>query len=268
MQESIIDITRSTLDPAVFEGDPPVLRERVRAYILKQAKPYEQYGNVESVNIDGSILSRQWHNATDIDITLVMRSDTEEDLEDAQSDGYATQIDPFILPGTGHPVTYYVESAERYNLNKYDGVYDVINNGWLKGPYDLSVDVLEYWDEFLLMTEDFDNLISKLKRSLIDYEVYELVTDIDTQIVDEKLVQINEVLNDLLLKQSEVIQLRKNAFEGGVSGNLSKGNVIFKLLQKYRYLDLLWGLYARIERWGRVETPQQVKDVYDFLASY
>ena len=274
LAESVIDITRKTLDPSVFDdsGGQYVLSTSTREFIRQEAAKFSVYGEVENAFIVGSILSFQWSRVCDIDINVVIEPHNEEAYEKARQKAIDA-TDKLILPGTDHPVNFYVVMSDNDNLEKADGVYDVASNAWVKGPYSFSVDVNQYMDEFRDIVHGIDVDRGELYRDLIDYARLRKFTKGDLegigQLVREKTDEINDDVRSLASEYETIHGKRIAGFQGELtseqlrdyaSRNMLPANVIYKLLERYHYSKLL----AEIKRFlrdagGQIDEPDEIQ---------
>ena len=73
-KESIIDIPRSTFAKPVFDKadtDNPVLKPAVRQQLLDGIKQFERFGKIVNHTLIGSILTKQYRDDADLDITIL-----------------------------------------------------------------------------------------------------------------------------------------------------------------------------------------------------
>lgn len=196
-----------------------------------------------------------------------------------------------FIPATNHPLdTYFysTEEASAMNLLKYDSLYSITKDMWLKEPKRLPKGLST---EYVLQQakEKADNFIIKLdedilntKRDSIDFAL--LIDYIKTLSYDEvkefakQLRKMYETIDfDLaqLVKDRDIIKkMRQEAFSGTdlkselaqlmQSFNYSDGNIVFKLLQRYGYMRILTEIHDLYTRRGL--TTDNVKDFIDILS--
>ena len=77
-----------------------------------------------------------------------------------------------LIPGTQHPINYYIiTDKETYdNQNKKaDAVYDIEGNKFIKRPDDFEFNVDDYLADFNKKVQELDVIKGELKRDIIDY---------------------------------------------------------------------------------------------------
>ena len=155
IKESIIDIPRRTYAPGVFDDadtDNPKLKQKVLDIIKKDLKTFEKFGPVVSVKLIGSILGKRYRNDADLDIDVLIDLPPEDretiGLEARKS---VSLINGRNIPGTKHPINYYVQSDPAVNdahLETADGIFDVFKQKMEKRPKDHKFDPNVYQAEF------------------------------------------------------------------------------------------------------------------------
>src|SRR5690606_22234258 len=150
-------------------------------------------------------------------------------------------------PNTKHPIQIYLHPGN-FNKDNADGIYD-LDKGWIKGPYDLKVDIKKYLDDFNNIVSDLDETTGELKRNIIDYKILDSLPKSEMSKIkselQNKLYEINANIYELLDQRNDVRQARKEAFSSEMtpaeikeygSKNALPDNVIFKLLERYHYI--------------------------------
>lgn len=280
LAESMIDWTRSSLDMRVFDrvGGKYLMKPDIVSFVKHIVRQIDQ--DIVTVNdyfIKGSILSFQWLKNTDFDILIEIDDVSEGEwrrIQDEIDDRFTIDV-----PGTEHPLQIYAHRGN-YDLRNADGVYHLKGDrgGWIKGPYDVRVNIDEYMDKFTKIVASIDTSTGKLKRDLIDYEImkdlpvseiYGLESEIKSKIED-----IDEHVRELVAQYKHVKDLRHKAFDRDMSSeeiakygrkNALPDNVIHKLLERYYYLTWMRELDHMIDGGEAIDTESEVQSVRDAL---
>jgi predicted nucleotidyltransferase len=259
IKESIIDIPRRTYAPGVFDNadtDNPKLKQKVLDIIKKDLKTFEKFGPVVSVKLIGSILGKRYRNDADLDIDVLIDLPPEDretiGLEARKS---VSLINGRNIPGTKHPINYYVQSDPAVNdahLETADGIFDVFNQKFDKRPKDHKFDPKVYQAEFEKKVSEIDVVKGELKRDIVDYEELKELSPKDIEglqkKISEKLKEIEDAIEKFSKMGDELMQARRDLFNRpmtpeeikkyGVAHKLPK-NVIFKYLEKYHYITFM-----------------------------
>jgi hypothetical protein len=250
--ESSIDFVRKTYAPTVFadyESDSPVLRDKIRQQIHSHILLIEEIATVKKYFIKGSILTKQYNDQADIDIFVQIKG-TGTQLE-GKIEEIWKKIDGIYAKDTTHPLQYYITTLD-YDLNKTEAAYDVKNNKFLSmsGPKELEFS--KYADELKSKLTRLDITTGELKRDIIDYRLLQAIppdqVDGIEQKMEQKLDEVEYDINVLINAYGEIKNARNDAF--GVEMTPEQlvqygrkthmpGNVIFKFIERYHYLDLL-----------------------------
>jgi len=271
--ESVIDSTRKTLDPLVFDkqGGTYAMRPDVLTFLQDVVdRISKRIVNVNDVFVKGSILSFQWLDNTDIDLLLEVDQISEEDrrrVQDEIDENFSIDV-----PGTEHPLQIYVNPG-KYDVNNADGIYKLDHVGWVKGPYNIRVDIDNYIDKFNKMVGSIDLASGELKRNIIDYNILKNLPRDEIEGLNEKikqkLAEINKSVEDMVFQYKHIRNMRHNAFredmtpkeiaEYGTKNALPE-NVIFKLMERYYYLKFLRDLKSLIDE-SDIDTDEEVEQV-------
>ena len=262
MNESVIDIPRRTYAPNVFDDEDtsdPKIKANVKVMIDKQIKEFEKEYPVLKTTLIGSILTKRYRNDADLDINVLF--DVPEDKREEErlrlykkflSSSNPDNIQGKLIPGTKHPVNYYIiTDRETYDSQneKADAVFDIESNRFIKRPEDFTFDINLYLKDFEKKVQEIDVIKGELKRDVIDYDdLKELepsdVRDIKDR-VDAKVQEIKKDLQDIIDIGDKVDAERRAAFDRdmtpdeirayGIKNRLPKA-VIYKMLEKYHYI--------------------------------
>jgi predicted nucleotidyltransferase len=280
INESVLDIPRNTLDPTVFQfedGKPPILNPAIKQQIITDVHNFEQLIAVTQTYIVGSILTRTYSPNSDIDVNVEVNREDIDDLMQAKLSMTLKAINGKLAVGTVHPINYYI-MFNKADTERFDAIYDVPSERWLKEPSFFEINIDDYTDKFQNIVIAIDLAISKLRRELIDYDQLiklsmEEVKDVDKHI-NNKLKEITQTAKMLIDIQKSINTLRRKAFlrpltpelkEKYPSRNLTPENIIYKLLHKYHYWDLVEKLekILNIKKQLEQEDIQKIKDAQD-----
>jgi len=254
--ESIIDIPRKTYAPGVFDDadtENPKLKQKVLDMIDKQIKEFEKLAPVVSTSLIGSILTKRYRNDADLDINVLF--DVPEDEQEerrVQYSGLLKDINGKNVPGTEHPVNYYVITDPKVlenNNRKADGIFSIKDNDWIKKPDEDTFEPEKYEAEFQKKVQELDIIKGELKRDIIDYQELKQLTNNDVlnlqELVNAKLEEIEDSIRRLKEIGDKLTNDRRDIFsremtpdeirEFGKQNKLPK-NVIYKMLEKYHYM--------------------------------
>ena len=254
--ESVIDIPRKDYAPGVFDdadSENPKLKQKVLDMIDKQIKEFEKLAPVVSTSLIGSILTKRYRNDADLDINVLF--DVPEDEQEERREQYSKllrDINGKNVPGTEHPVNYYVITDPKVlenNNKKADGIFSIKDNKWIKKPDEDTFEPEKYEADFRKQVQELDIIKGELKRDIIDYTELKQLSNNDVlnlqALVNEKLEEIEESIRRLKEIGDKLTNDRRDIFsremtpdeirEFGKQNKLPK-NVIYKMLEKYHYM--------------------------------
>ncbi len=256
IQESIIDIPRQRYAPGVFDNadtDNPKLKKVVVDMILDQIDQFQEKYPVKKYSLIGSILTKRYRDDADLDINVLFDV-PEEDRETARKELASSlrDINGKLVPGTKHPVNYYVitdPELKKKNDAMADGVFDIDENEFIRKPTEDTFDPEKYEADFQKKVQEIDVVKGELTRDIIDYEeLKNLSTDDVLNLqdrVNKKLDEIEDSIELLVDIGDDVVKKRQSAYNDdmtpdqirqfGKKHKLPK-NIIYKYLEKYHYL--------------------------------
>lgn len=251
--ESVVDEVLKHYSPYVFKNPKsniPIIRKDLREKIINDIKLINKEVKVIDYFIKGSILTKQWNTNSDIDIFVrVDKAYNKESLKELLAP-VLSQIDDKKFKDIPHPLQYYITN-QPYNFENTEAAYDLKNNEWIKRSQSKKINVDEYLDEFNEYVQKFSDFSEELRRDVIDYEILkdlpnDYLKDIQKK-VDSKLKEIENSLNDIIELYKDIKSERNDVFSTNMTPTEIKkygiktklpGNVVFKMIERYHYLDL------------------------------
>jgi len=260
LNESIIDLTRNSLDPTVFEFPderPPIMHPVIKTQIMSDIEKFKELVPVVVYFCIGSILTKSYTPHSDIDINVQIDA-PDSRMVNGLFD-LIRNLNGRLAAGTTHPINYFVINDD-FDLDNADAAYDVANEVWIKEPKDASVDVQGYMNKFQNTVNGIDFSAAELRRDIIDFESLKAmnedqIKDLKSRI-QAKLEEIEDGIESLIRSYKNVRSLRRTAFEKDMTpteirkyGKKNKlpENVIYKLLERYYYFDFIQELKHILE---------------------
>ena len=277
--ESIIDIPRRTYAKGVFDNadtDNPKLKQNVLDMINKQLDKFREYHPIKKYSLIGSILTKRYREDADLDINVLFDV-PEQDREKVRKAlaSNLKDINGKLVPGTKHPVNYYVitdPELKAKNDAMADGVFDIEKNEFIRKPTPDSFDPEKYEADFQKKVREIDVVKGELVRDIIDYKELKGLSTNDVlniqELIGGKLTEIEDAIKLLVDIGDETVKARQDSFNKDMSpgeirdfGKKHKlpKNVIYKMLEKYHYLTFYKKLKKILED-GEV-TDQEIDSI-------
>lgn len=284
VKESIIDIPRKNYSRTIFTNPNtknPVLKPSVKKFIESGMSVFENIATIKEYALIGSILTKQYRKDADLDINLFFevppnsRTAAVEKLRKMVS-----KVNGKNIPGTEHPVNYYViadEATYKKANEMADNVYDIANGVFLKRSSEQEFNATDYMKDFTKRVEKIDILKGELNRDIVDFEELKELDkdDIDNLSgeVKNKIVEIERDMKVLIAIGHNVWSERQGSFKKdmtpdqirkyGTHNRLPK-NVVYKMLEKYYYVKLMHDLEDILgddEKLSGAEVGKLLKDI-------
>jgi hypothetical protein len=242
---------------------------------------------IDDLMIASSLATYFYKETTDCDVKVIVNLEKFKSLNTLFADEVDESILDWLIhegrksyeltqkiPNTEHPLDVYffgTEILNHLNLNKFDSLYQVSDCRWYKKPQKLVAGLSQSYiinyakqkaERYIdLITHD----VEKTRRDVIDFLI---LKDYLTSLEDDdllllktefeaKLTEINNDLEGLIVDRQIIKDLRSTSFDKDQlqselellmkSYNYSDGNLIFKYLQRYGYLQILHEIYDRFE---------------------
>jgi hypothetical protein len=260
MNESVLDPIHDKLCQEIWTREDK-LKPEVKKFFLdsfeKWQKQLKKEFEIKSMTLMGSIATYQFSETSDIDIQVETNLSKKE-----ISEIWYTIPKDIILPGSKHPMSYYI-TPDYAAVDKSDVAYDVFNDKWLKKPKKSNVEIpfpyiVEIAKFFMAGIEDriaeyeHDKSELEMYKSYIEDKEMEFEKDKVQKIVELKESEIKADLDALFVARHVVKAFRKEAYEKAESElpvffikieaqnpNLSINNLVYKLMDKFGYLEKL-----------------------------
>jgi len=252
VSESIVDPVQPHLSSDIFDNfksDSPTLKMAVISEIHGGLKAISAYANIVDYVLIGSIITRRYTKQSDLDITVLVDAG---DSTFKKIKAILPIINGNLVQFTEHPINYFiVNNSEDYTrkLSLADGVFDVEKNRFRRRPIFKKFNIKKYLKQFNTVISTIDSATHNLVRDLFDYDSLNNATTAELKYlrlsVLERLEDDAKELSNIYYK---IKKARNAAFDRPMSKkeiktygdkNRLPENVIYKLLEKYHYLDFL-----------------------------
>jgi hypothetical protein len=252
---SVIDYKRKRKAPTIWDGDK--LDPRVRSHILGTIK--QHFPGAIGAFILGSITTKRYTKHSDVDVNVVMPKTVE--MDPYRTIAKAINKSKPRFPGSPHVITFFMThpADKKDAIQKTTGAYDLVSDQWLKRPDDLGADPKSMEGAFQGQIKDVDIAIGELNRDVRDIrlimDTFREVPDTEKQKIlvdlEEKKEEIEEDLKAITEEYDEFHKARVASFEKEVEADgpaaakkhllnqTLPGNVVFKMMERYGYRDLL-----------------------------
>lgn len=221
---------QKTLHPKLWVNGK--INSRVRLKLLDIADDFIDTLNIgwvkpKDIVLTGSLSNFNWSKFSDIDLHIIVDfKDVDEKVNlvkeyfDAQKKVWNTTHDNIKI--YGFPVEIYVQDVNEKHIAS--GVYSLENNKWINEP---NIDKLESVDENQpRIKEKAAKIMTIIDNLYLDYE--------NNKNDDFKIREISNLVKKLFDK---IKGMRKSDL--ALNGEMSVGNIVFKTLRRFDYIDKL-----------------------------
>tara|TARA_Y100001963_G_C6778973_1_gene448861 strand:+ start:735 stop:2024 length:1290 start_codon:yes stop_codon:yes gene_type:complete len=262
LSESIIDIPRKNYSSSIFDGantNEPKLKKSVKQHIEKALKPFHEMAPIITYKLIGSILTKQYRKDADLDVNILFnipKGERESKLVKLRK--MVSKVNGENIPGTSHPLNFYVivdEATHKKANEMADNVYDIQSDSFDKRSEEKEFDVDDYMKDFSKKVEKIDIVKGELSRDLIDFKELDELDKEDIENLEgrvkEKIKEIESDLKILIQIGKDIWKDRQSEFKKDMSPdeirkygthNRLPKNVIYKMLEKYYYIQLMHDL--------------------------
>jgi len=225
---SVIDPIKPGFDENIIQHDKvvPALRNKILKAVEKISEDINH--DVKKVWIIGSTMTYQYTDDSDIDVTLFLERNLEDD-EFLELNKIAHEKYNEKLYAGKHPITFYF-AKKRFLKYKADGIYDLINEKWIKKSEGLSEDDVEELIKNCSSLEEFNSIFEEYLELQKLLENFEGKEESINEII-KQTIKVSKLFTDLR-------DLRRKEFEKKPDPELPSAqyrcsNIIYKLLEQY-----------------------------------
>lgn len=222
---------KDDLEPSIWKRDGKIVR-KIRTRLLDIADDFLEtlatpWVKIKDVVLTGSIANYNWSKYSDIDLHIVVRfkdvwekrTDFVKDYFNSKKEEWKTEHGDIKI--NGYPVEISVEDED--SPSQSTGVYSLKDDEWIREPGDI---------QDMTMNKDY------VREKSAEY-----MTRIDDLIADVTKAKDPEDKMKGAKKLTAVFEKLKNLRKEGLaskSGEMSSGNIIWKVLRRAGYIDDLW----------------------------
>lgn len=255
IKESALDPIHKNLNKDIFDKDR--VRVNVSKEIIDNFYQWWNYvkqdaKNIKDIILIGSITGYQYADNSDLDVNI------NTNLEDSEIKALFSLLpNGNLLANTDHPINYYLTN-NLDNVKQADSSYDLLNNKWIKEPdrEDVEIPYLYAFEIAKFFMDGIDSRILEYerdKKELYMYLSYLKEEDIEANKPEiEKMINLKEQeiradLDSIFIGHKLIRAFRGEAFKGesedflidikSKSPNKSINNLVYKILEKFEYLD-------------------------------
>jgi predicted nucleotidyltransferase len=252
VSESIVDPVQPHLSSDIFDNfrsDSPTLKLTVISEIHGGLKAISAYAKIVDYVLIGSIITRRYTKQSDLDITVLVDA---SDATFKKIKSILPIINGNLVQFTEHPINYFiVNNSEDYTrkLSLADGVFDVEKNRFRRRPIFKKFNIKKYLKQFNTVISTIDSATHNLVRDLFDYDSLNNATTAELKYLRLSILErLEDDAKELSNIYYKIKKARNAAFDRPMNKkeiktygdkNRLPENVIYKLLEKYHYLDFL-----------------------------
>lgn len=253
LKESILDPVRPTLDPNIFDlSSTPKLLPSVKTEILSGISKLTKSVDVVDYTIIGSILTRQYTDTSDIDVNILV-SASDDAMEQLRN--LANDYSGDVVSGTKHPIQYHVlnDKSDFENANSSaEAVFDLTTNQYIRKPTEKPFHIEKYMEKFKESVKKIEDLKDDLKDDLMDYSELKKLDQQGAkalvELIQKELEKIESSASGLVDLYKKIVKDRADSFKKPLTPqdirrygqkNRLPGNVVYKLLERYYYIQFL-----------------------------
>ena len=263
INESVLDPIHKNLNNKIFDSKKnmlPAVRKQIMDGFFEWLK---QMGHdksiVKTMIMIGSNTGYQYSNTSDVDVNITTT------LSDEEYDEIWKMLpNGDLIKDSQNPINYYL-AADNSGVQNADASYDLLKDKWIKEPDIERVSVPYYYALQIakFFMDGIELQISQYNRDKYELDMYK------QELEEEDLESERDDIEELIAKKEEQIiadldaievalqlarSFRKEAFEPDYepkflitiqakSPNFSINNVVYKILDRFGYIDRLHELH-------------------------
>jgi len=267
--ESPLDPIHKNLNLKIFDSNKKMLPTSRKQILDGFYNWFEQMGyeknQIKNMTMIGSNTGYQYTTTSDVDVNIIT-SLSDDELDKI----YKLLPNGNLIKGTQNPINYYL-AQDMSNVEKADAAYDLLKNEWYKKP-DIEKVKIPYYYVLQIARFFMDGIelqISQYNRDKYELEMYK------NELEDEDLeIEKDDIKEMIARKETEIIadldslevvlqlakSFRQEAFEPDYeprflinitskSPNFSINNIVYKILDRFKYIDRLHEIHKIREKY-------------------
>lgn len=265
LKESILDPIRNDLCPDIWRKEDKLLKPSVKSEILNIFYEWLRHLKIDKkpslIHLVGSIAGYQYNDKSDIDINIEIHLDQEKIIR-------IRKILPNgnFLKGTDHKINFYI-SNKNNSEEIFNGIYDVLNDKWIKRPVKDLKDSVEsihsYYKSCLDQAISWARKISldldEINRHEIEFKMYNyFLENKEFKLNKDELKQYIQIKENNIKSSYDILKMNlhmlkkfraepykdiKDQFNSQIAKSdvsnpdFSLNNIVYKILEKFGYID-------------------------------
>ena len=265
LKESIIDPMQKALDKAVFlnpEDEDAKINPAIKEQVVAGIRKFEEICPVHKFYLTGSILSRRYNRDSDLDVEVeILKSDaSDKETVDALYD-LNRKLNGTMADKSTHPINYHLSFVEEGDdlSGDVDNIYNFETDSWDKKSGDFHIDPKEFMLAFDDKIMQIDINAMKIKRDIVDIEMLKRYSKEEIEnlleMVEDRLKDIEDAIDEMVEAEEGIADERRKAFKEVTPEQLEEMgtknalpiNIIYKLMERYYYIDLIKKLKSILE---------------------
>lgn len=265
LKESIIDPMQKTLDKAVFlnpDDENAKINPEIKNQVINGIRRFEAICPVHKYYLTGSILSHRYNKDSDLDVEVeILNSDADSDeIVDSLYDTLDA-LNGSLAGQSTHPINYHLSFVDEDDdlSDDADNIYNFETDSWDKKSKDFHIDPEEFMMEFDDKIMQIDVNAMKIKRDIVDIEMLRQYSKEEIEnlleMVEDRLNDIEDAIDEMVDAEEDIADERRKAFKEVTPEKLEELgtknalpiNIIYKLMERYYYIDLIKKLKSILE---------------------
>lgn len=256
IKESVLNPLHDNLNPSIWDKNSN-LRPEVKDQIIKPISEWIESvipgTKIENLFFLGSNTGHQYSGGSDIDINVQI------DIPDVKIEElFHILPNGNLLTGTLHPINYYLVNKLTKLLRTKGAAYDILNDKWIIEPSKENVEIsflyiIELAKVFMTGIDDRINELERDKKELGIYKTYlefgkyeekELTKEIERKHREieagyDSIKVIGDLIHSFRLQGFDEEDKTELIMSAGVKGDLSIQNQVYKVMDKFGYIEKL-----------------------------
>lgn len=262
INESIIDPPQKKLSSDIWDKNEKIKND-VKKQIInilnkwkKDLKIPDDF--IKNIYLVGSICGYQYTDESDLDITLYTKKTSEERIK------RLAKILPngTLLYGTKHPINFYITDDFDPQIREY--IYNISSDKWIKKPQKIEYKSLykDGLEQAISWAKKISLDIDEFNRDWMEYKIFndflgtneiEIDQNYIKKYIEIKKHEIKADYDNILITYHTIKKFRNEAYQKNDSAfdsqiinkenlpdaNYSINNIIYKILEKFGYLEKL-----------------------------
>lgn len=256
-------IPRFSLDPNIFQffesGQDPIFKDSIKAQITVNIQEIQPIARMNTFYATGEALTPYYNQKSPIDVLIEVNPHDIDNIGTADLLFALDRINKKLAVGTTHPIMYHLIPG-KINTTKFDVLYDIYNERWIKKPDDVSPILQEYLVQINSMLQSIDLRSGKILHNTLTIDQLKMLDPTNLQVlkylIQQEITQHNVTIDYMRKLHGHIKSMHFAALDNILNAQeISRYGLYHKLPDQY--------IIKLLKRYYLIKLTQRISSLLD-----